>query len=104
MEIKTISKVKNPSLKREDFILSISADGNPSKKDVVNYLKSDEQLTNVKKIIGSFGKNVFNVEVLVYEDKEAMDKSEPIPRKVRKKAVAEAKKAAADARAAGGAK
>jgi ribosomal protein S24E len=54
--------------------------------------------------MGSFGKNVFDVNVLVYDNKEAMDKSEPIPRKVRKKAIAEAKKAAADARAAGGAK
>jgi len=104
MEIKTISTTKNNSLKREEFILSISADKNPSKKDVVDYLKSDENLTNVKKIMGSFGKNVFDVNVLVYDNKEAMDKSEPIPRKVRKKAVAEAKKAAADARAAGGAK
>ncbi len=100
MEIKTISNIKNPSLKREEFVLSISADKNPSKKDIVDYLKSDEKLTNVKKIIGSFGKNIFDADVLVYDNKEAMDKSEPIPRKVRKKMAEEAKKAAEAAKSA----
>jgi ribosomal protein S24E len=104
MEIKTISKNKNNSLKREEFVLSITADKNPSKKDVIEFLKSDAELTNVRQIRGSFGKNTFDIDVVVYDSKEEMAKSQPIPRKVRKKAVAEAKKAAQEARAAGGAK
>lgn len=92
MEIKIISQNKNNILGREEYIMSVSSDKNPSKKELIEFLKSDESLTAIKKIVGSFGKGEFDVEIFVYSSKEEMDKSEAIPRKVRKKLAEEAKK------------
>lgn len=93
MTHKIISQTNNPMLKREDFIISVNSEKNPTKKEIVEMLKSDEGLTIVKKIIGSFGKGSFDVEVMVYDSKEAKDKMETIPRKIKKKLADEAKKA-----------
>jgi len=105
MESKTLREFKNLTLNRTAYILEVTADKNPSKLDIINLLKSDAELTVVRQISGSFGKDVFTVDVIVYNSKEDKAKVETIPRKVRKKAVAEAKKAVAEARkAAEGAK
>lgn len=104
MESKTIKENKNLSLNRTEYILEIKSEKNPSKADIIALLKSDADLTVVRQIDGSFGKDTFSVDVIVYNTPADKVKVETIPRKVRKKAVAEAKKAAADARAAGGAK
>jgi ribosomal protein S24E len=101
MESKIISQKKNLSLNRTEYILDVESEKNPSKQDIVGLLKSDAELTVVRKIGGSFGKGTFNVDAIVYNTAADKVKVETIPRKVRKKAVAEAKKAAADARAAG---
>jgi ribosomal protein S24E len=100
MESKIISHIKNGSLNREEFILNVSSDSNPSKKDIAEALKKDVELTVVRQIKGSFGKNSFDVDAVVYNTKVDKDKIEVIPRKVRKKLVAEAKKAAEAARGA----
>ena len=104
MESKIIKQNKNLSLKREEYILDVKSSKNPSKQDISELIKSDADLTVVRKIDGSFGKDKFSIDVVVYATKADKDLVETIPRKVRKKAVAEAKKAAADARAAGGVK
>jgi ribosomal protein S24E len=104
MESKIISDVKNNSLNREEFVLEVVSENNPSKKDIAEVLKKDVELTVVKQIRGSFGKNKFDVEAVVYNTKVDKDKFEVTPRKVRKKAVAEKKKADEEARKAAGAK
>jgi ribosomal protein S24E len=104
MESKTIKENKNLSLNRTEYILNVKSGKNPSKADVVALLKSDAELTVVRQIDGSFGKDTFTVDAVVYNTPADKTRVETIPRKVRKKAVAEAKKAAADARAAAGAK
>ena len=100
MESKIISQIKNNSLNREEYVLDVSSDKNPSKTDIAESLGKDAELTVVKKIKGSFGKNKFDVEAVVYNTKVDKDKIEVTLRKVRKKLVAEAKKAAEAARGA----
>jgi ribosomal protein S24E len=104
MESKTIKENKNLSLNRTEYILDVKSEKNPSKQDIIALLKSDAELTVVRQIDGSFGKDTFMIDAIVYNTPADKLRVETIPRKVRKKAVAEAKKAAADARAAGGAK
>ena len=101
MESKIITQKKNLSLNRTEYILHIKSEKNPSKQDIAALLKGDVELTIIKKISGSFGKDTFTVNAIIYNTLADKVKVETIPRKVRKKAVAEAKKAAADARAAG---
>jgi len=104
MEHKIISTKKNEGLERQEFVLTVEAGKNPTKKEIIEILKTEDGLTIVKKIRGSFGKGHFDVEAVVYATKEARDRIEVTPRKIRKKAAEEAKKAAEAAKAAGGAK
>ena len=85
MTSKIISKMNNPYLGREEVKLVLTSEKNPTKKEVVEILKSDEGLTVVKAIKGSFGDNKFNVEAFVYASQEAKNNSETIPRKVCKR-------------------
>ena len=94
MESKTIKEFKNLSLNRTEYLLDVKADKNPSKAEIIDLLKSDAELTVVRKIEGSFGKDVFRVDVVVYKSAEDKKRVETIPRKVRKKLAEEAKKAA----------
>jgi ribosomal protein S24E len=98
MESRTIKEFKNLSLNRIEYVLDVKSEKNPSKLDIVVLLKSDAELTVVKKIKGSFGKDSFTVNAVVYNTAADKTRVETIPRKVRKKAVAEAKKAAEEAR------
>lgn len=100
IEHKIISKTNNPYMGREEVKLVLTAEKNPTKKEVVEVLKSDEGLTVIKAIKGSFGNDKFNVEAFVYASQEVKDKAETIPRKVRKKLAEEAKKAAEAAKTA----
>lgn len=94
MEFKIISQIKNASLNREEYVILISSEKNPSKVEISEALKKDAELTVVKKIKGSFGKDSFDVEAVVYNTKVDKEKFEVTPKKVRKKMVEEAKKAA----------
>lgn len=85
MESKTIKENKNLSLNRTEYILDIKSEKNPSKADVIALLKSDAELTVVRKIDGSFGKDTFTVDAVVYNSAADKTKVETIPRKVRKK-------------------
>lgn len=100
MESKIISQVKNNSLGREEFVLVVSSDNNPSKKEIAEALNKDAELTVVRQIKGSFGKNSFDVDAVVYNTKVDKDKVEVITRKARKKLAEEAKKAAEAAKGA----
>ena len=106
MESKIIKQEKNPFLDREELTLEITNEVAPSFDEVKTELGAalgipsaegkDVDLTVVKKINTGFGKQVFVVEAVVYDSKEAKEKIETIPQKVRKK-MAEEKKASDDA-------
>jgi ribosomal protein S24E len=107
MESKIIQEEKNPFLERTELTLEIKNEVAPSFDEVKTEIGKDAELTIVKKVNTSFGKQVFVVEAVVYDSKEAKDKIETIPQKVRKKMATEAKatedaakKAEAEAKAA----
>lgn len=95
MEMKILKQNKNPFLHREEFILHLDANKNPSFSEVKEALGKDANLTVVKGISGNFGRESFNAEVLVYDSEDSKKKIEKISRKERKKLAEEAKKAAA---------
>jgi ribosomal protein S24E len=103
MKFETISQIKNPSLQREEFVLKVESEKTPSNKEIIALLGKNETLSVVKQIKGSFGKEDFDVEVVVYDNQKAKDEIEVVGRKIRKKLEAEAKKAADAAKAAAGA-
>jgi len=76
MKSKIISQNKNPFLHREEFVIEIQADTNPSFEDIKKELGKDNDLTVVKKINSGFGTNIFTAEVFVYDSKELKDKIE----------------------------
>ena len=93
MESKIIKQEKNPFLERDEIVIEILNETAPSFEDVKNVLGKEDDLVVVKKIDGNFGKRIFMAEIFVYDSKEAKEKIETIPKKVRKK-MAEEKKAA----------
>ncbi|NPE26813.1 hypothetical protein HNV12_02305 [Methanococcoides sp. SA1] len=107
MKIETLKQEKNPFLQREELTLEITSEAAPSTTEVIAELGKDEALTVVKKINTNFGSQKFITEVVVYDSKEAREKVETIPQKVKKKMEADrkaakeeaAKKAAAEAEA-----
>jgi ribosomal protein S24E len=76
MEQKIIEKKSNPFLHREELIMEIVAESNPSIEDVKKAVGKDEGLITVKKIGSNFGRNTFTAEIFVYESKELKDKVE----------------------------
>jgi ribosomal protein S24E len=99
MEMKIISQKKNPFLHREEFVLNLQSEKNPSFEEVKKTLGKNDALTIVKEIKGNFGAATFNAEVVVYDSEEGKNKVEKISRKQRKKLAEEAKKAAEAAKA-----
>lgn len=82
----------NPLLKRKELILRIESNNNPKKEEIITLLKEKPEVVVIKKIKGNFGKNVFDVEVFIYENEDAKNKFEYIPKKIRKKLEEEKKK------------
>ena len=91
MESKIITQEKNPFLEREEITLEIKNGTAPSLEEVKTEIGKDAELIVVKKVNTSFGKKVFIVEAVIYDSKEAKEKVETIPQKVRKKMAEEAK-------------
>ena len=96
MEAKIIKQEKNPFLHREELMIEINSESNPTLEEVKKQVGKDENLTVVKKIDGNFGSKKYTAEVLVYEDEKSKNNVETIPQKIRKKMAEEAKKAAAE--------
>lgn len=94
MTHKIIKHFKNNLLGREDYVLEIVSGKNPTKAEVLEILKSDEELCIIRHIKGGFGRSNFLVEATVYGAKADRDKIEKITRRARKKLADEAKKAA----------
>lgn len=91
MKTKIIKQEKNPFLEREELILEIANKTAPTSDEVKNEIGKDVELTVVKKIRTNFGKQIFMVEAVVYDNIEAKEKIETIPQKVRKKIEADKK-------------
>lgn len=85
MESKIISRKKNPFLKREEVVIQIVESVTPSKENVAELVGKGKDVTVVRKINAGFGKNSFTAEVLIYDNKEAKDEIEIIPKKIKKK-------------------
>ena len=81
MESKIISQTKNPFLHREEYVVEMKSDVNPSFDDVKKSLGKDGDLTVVKKIRGNFGRHRFNADVFVYDNKDMMKRIEKIKKK-----------------------
>lgn len=92
MKIEIKQQKKNELLNREEFILEIESENNPTFQQVVEFMKKDPEATVVKEIKGNFGRNVFVSEVFIYDSVEAKEKTEYIPIKIRKKLEEEKKK------------
>ena len=77
--------------------MEVVSDVAPNSGEVKEMVGKDVDLTVVKNIQGNFGRKVFVVDVVVYDNAEAKKKIETIPKKVRKKIEAD-RKAEADAK------
>jgi len=91
MKIETINQQKNPFLKREELTIKIENDTTPSFDELKKQIGKNEDLTVIKKINTSFGKKIFIAEALIYDNQEAKNKIETIPKKIRKKMKADEK-------------
>ncbi len=91
MKTKIIKQEKNPFLEREELILEIGNETAPTSEEVKKEIKENAELIVVKKISTNFGKQIFMVEAVVYDNIEAKEKIETIPQKVRKKMEADKK-------------
>lgn len=98
---KIIKQTKNPFMQRDEYVVELTAEKNPSFDEVTKVIGKDAELTVVKLVKGNFGSSSFNAEVFVYNSKEAKDKVEKLPRKQRLKVAEQtAAKAAATSQAA----
>ena len=98
MNSQILSQTKNPFLEREEYVIKITNEITPTFDEAKLEIGKDADLTVIKKINTNFGKKIFNVEAVVYKNKEAKEKIETIPKKVKKKMEAD-KKAAEEAAA-----
>jgi len=75
--IKIKKDFKNELFKRQELNIELESENNPSfaeiKKQVAEKVGKPEENIDVLRIKGGFGKNVFNVEVYVYDSKESLD-------------------------------
>jgi ribosomal protein S24E len=94
MEFKILNQKKNVPLEREEYAIEVKSINNPTKEEVLGFLKKGVDVCEIKTIKGNFGRNVFKAEVFVYDSPEAKLKIEYLPQKVRKKLEEEKKKAA----------
>lgn len=93
MKFEIIKQTRNELLHREEFIIQVAAAQNPTKEDIINFIKKDSEVCVVKEIQGNFGRDIFEVSVFVYDSPELREKTEYLPRKIRKKLEEERKKA-----------
>jgi len=71
--------------------LEIKNEISPTFEEVKKEVGKDAHLTVVKEVKGSFGRQVFIAEVVVYDSKKVKDKVETIPKKIKNKMAEEAK-------------
>jgi len=93
MESQILQQTKNPFLEREEYIIKITNETTPTFDEAKSQIGKDTDLIVIKKINTNFGKKTFEVEAVVYDNKEAKEKIETIPKKIKKKMEAERKAA-----------
>jgi ribosomal protein S24E len=93
MKTKILNQTENPLLSRTELIVEIESEATPTRKEVIDALKKDEELTVIRKISSNFGRNQFIADIVVYKDKESKEKYVTIPKKTRIKMEAERKSA-----------
>lgn len=97
-QLEILKQEKNPFMHREELVMKVRSENNPTKQEVLDLAKKNSELSVVTKIEGKFGTQEFEVEILTYESAEAKSQFETIPRKVKKKMEEDAKKAAEEAK------
>jgi len=97
MNHKIIKQHKNLFLNREEYVIEIESEANPSFEDAKKSIgkENSDELVIVKKIANKFGRKTFIAEVVVYNSLDAKNNVETIPKKVRKKMQEDAKAAEA---------
>ena len=88
---KIIKQKKNPFLEREELVLEIESDTMPTYEEIKKEIGKNVELVVIKKINTSFGKRIFLADIVIYDNAEAKEKIETIPKKVRKKIEADKK-------------
>ena len=83
MKTEIIKQKTNPFMCREEMTLRVLSEITPTKEELKKEVGKDPELTIIKKIEGNFGKQEFIVDVEVYESKEAREKYEIVPKKVK---------------------
>jgi ribosomal protein S24E len=87
MELKIVSAVENPLLKRKHIVgnLVFPGEKTPSNKDVVVAVAKatggKEDAVAVRRIETAFGSTTAALDAYVYESKELLDKTEARPKK-----------------------
>jgi ribosomal protein S24E len=87
MELKIVSAVENPLLKRKHVVgsLTFAGEKTPSNKDTVaavaKAIGGKEDAVAVRRIETVFGSTTANVDAYVYESKELLEKTEARPKK-----------------------
>lgn len=99
METKILSKTKNNFLNREEIILEIKNKISPSAEAVKESIGKSKDLIVVKNISSNFGHQNFVADIVVYDSIQSRDRTEVVPRKVRKKAAEDKKKSDEEAKA-----
>ncbi len=92
MKFEIKKQTKSPLFLREEYEIEVTSENNPRREEVLEFLKKDPEVCVVKEIQGNFGRNLFEVIVFVYDSIEAKEKTEYIPRKIKKKLDEEKKK------------
>lgn len=76
-----VKNIHNKLLKRKEIIVKLESESNPGminmQKKVAEKMKVDEELVIIKKINSRFGRNVFEVEVFVYDSAKDKSNTEP---------------------------
>lgn len=85
MKSKIIKQTRNPFLQREEIKIEIESNTPPTIEEVKSEIGKNKELTIVKKINTNFGKWTFLAETVVYDNSEAKEKIETIPKKIKKK-------------------
>ena len=95
MEFNIKQQKQNPLLHREEYLIEINSNNNPTKKQIIDFLKKPEELIIINQISNSFGSHKFIADVFIYESKEKKQEIQIIPQKVEEEAKAkeEAEKA-----------
>lgn len=95
MELIIKNKKRNELLEREEIRALAKSEITPTmqktKQAIAETLHANVELVVLERIKGNFGRKEFNVEACIYDNKEALEKTEPKPKAKKEKEKQEAK-------------